>query len=324
MADTTFPVGRIYAYVCTGGDEKDAEVVCKRAAEVTEKLISNGDSGFLSVKLDEKNIVSASKDKGDSGPSGDRRKPVETTLKENKTYDYSGNVFDEKQYIGFVITLFTDGRYSYTESPISSYIGLGTYEISDDGILTMTEDAEMGYPGMKNRFLFEGDRLIFIQEGSTNFGMVKVKDGEVFYETEYQTKLLSDPAVYEGLVPQVGVSLKLLNVTAEGCRAVFSYDPVQTNGEMGIMTGESWLLSKIDEDGNRVILCTNPEDSASDQKHDIAVGEDTLELDLDWAKEYGALQPGKYNISFFITTDKPIGGDNGYCEFDLSYSFVIE
>lgn len=45
-------------------DAKDAEAVCKRAAKVTEKLISNGDSGFLSVKLDEKNTVSASKDKG--------------------------------------------------------------------------------------------------------------------------------------------------------------------------------------------------------------------------------------------------------------------
>lgn len=326
LADNTFPVGKIYAYVCTGGDAEDAEAVCKRAAEVTEKLISNGDSGFLSVKLDEKNTVSASKDKGDSGTSEDRRKPVETTLKENKTYEYSGNVFDEKQYIGFVITLFTDGRYSYNESPISSYFGVGTYEISADGILTMTEDAEMGHPGMKNRFRFEGDRLIFIREGSTNFGMVKVKDGEAFYEVhmEGQAQELADPEVYEGLIPQVGASLKLLNATAEGCRAVFSYEPVRANGEMGIVTVEHWLLCKIDDDGNRGILCSNPEDTASERIHDIAVGKDTLELDANWAKEYGALPPGKYSISFFITTEKPIGGNNGYTEFSLACSFVIE
>lgn len=95
-----------------------------------------------------------------------------------KTYTYLGEPLSELDNIcAFTITINNDGTYSYYESPISSYIGSGKWSVSQN-ILKLSDDTNLD---ITNYFLIDGDDLIFIEENSTNFTYVKVKDGERFH-----------------------------------------------------------------------------------------------------------------------------------------------
>ncbi|RVU98605.1 hypothetical protein EII22_02015 [Coriobacteriales bacterium OH1046] len=76
----------------------------------------------------------------------------------------------------FTIKLNEDGTYEYSVGFLSSYIGLGTWEV-ESGILTLTETS-----GYENVFRFSvGDgELVFISEGSSQFMHVAVEDGDRF------------------------------------------------------------------------------------------------------------------------------------------------
>lgn len=97
-------------------------------------------------------------------------------------YDVAGNRYlYEHDGFGseFMITFNEDGTFSYYEGMLSSYLGTGTWTIDDNGVLTMTDDAEIGY-SFVNHFLVEKDRLIFIEEDSSNFLYLKVAGGDAF------------------------------------------------------------------------------------------------------------------------------------------------
>lgn len=97
-----------------------------------------------------------------------------------KIYTYSGEAFSEiESDYSFTITINDDRTYSYCESLLSSYIGTGEWSVSDD-VLTLSDDTGVE---IINYFLIDGDDLIFIEENSTNFIYVKVKEGERFYST---------------------------------------------------------------------------------------------------------------------------------------------
>lgn len=79
---------------------------------------------------------------------------------------------------GFTITLLADGRFTYYETMISSYIGHGHYTSFEDGkIILETDDGKF-----RNTFLYsaEDDTLTFVADGSTNFTYKKLADGTVF------------------------------------------------------------------------------------------------------------------------------------------------
>jgi len=94
-----------------------------------------------------------------------------------KTYVYE----NEGIMGGFTITLYNDGTFSYYEGMASSYLGFGSWNQEGD-IITMTDDGTGGY-GLVNRFKLNGDDLIFVEDGSSNFIYVKVQDGEQFHCT---------------------------------------------------------------------------------------------------------------------------------------------
>ena len=97
-----------------------------------------------------------------------------------KIYTYSGEAFSELESdYAFTITINDDGTYSYYESLFSSYIGTGEWSVTDD-VLTLSDDTGIE---IINYFLIDGDDLVFIEENSTNFIYVKVKDGERFHGT---------------------------------------------------------------------------------------------------------------------------------------------
>ncbi len=111
------------------------------------------------------------------------RKNNETDITE-KTYLY------EKEGFGgdFTITIQKDGHFSYYVGMLSSYIGSGSWTLDGD-ILTLTDDSL----DFVNRFRVEGEELVFISEGSTNFMYLKVSDGERFTVTDKSGFILISP-----------------------------------------------------------------------------------------------------------------------------------
>ena len=99
---------------------------------------------------------------------------AETVVPVTKVYQY------EKEGFGsdFVLTLFPDGTFQYYEGALSSYIGTGNWNREGD-ILTIYDKMYL-----KNQFRVDGDALVFLAEGSTNFTYIEVADGERFYLQE--------------------------------------------------------------------------------------------------------------------------------------------
>ena len=74
----------------------------------------------------------------------------------------------------FIITLFDDGTFSYSEGPRSSHIGIGTWTL-DEGAVTLTEET-----GRINVFSARGGKLVYVKKGSDGFENVTVRNGERF------------------------------------------------------------------------------------------------------------------------------------------------
>ena len=116
----------------------------------------------------------------DDGASDDQA----TIFDEERIYYYSGNHFtgngmDLENLIDFGIIFNPDGTYTWYETPISSFIGTGTYSI-EGGVLTMTDDFQMTGAERVNMFLVSGDKLIYCSDGSHNFNFVKLEDKAEF------------------------------------------------------------------------------------------------------------------------------------------------
>ena len=95
-----------------------------------------------------------------------------------KTYVYTGDTFTKMENDFFIIAFNEDGTFSYTESLASSYMGVGTWEIRDD-LLIMTDNGHSG-SFIQNFFRIDGEELVFVEDGSSNFIYMKVQDGERF------------------------------------------------------------------------------------------------------------------------------------------------
>ena len=107
----------------------------------------------------------------------------------------SGNTYIwEKEGFGgdFTITLNEDGTYEYYVGYLSSYIGLGNWSLEGDK-LTMTETT--GFDRVFH-FTVEDEKLIFVLEGSSEFGHVKVEDGDCFI----REKSPDMPAIYQNFL----------------------------------------------------------------------------------------------------------------------------
>ena len=104
-----------------------------------------------------------------------------------KVYTYTGESrFPDTDLDKFTIAINNDGTFTYYETLFSSHLGFGEWTLEDD-VLTITEsaksitaDGQIIEVKRQNRFLVDGDDLIFIEDGSDNFIYVKVKNGERF------------------------------------------------------------------------------------------------------------------------------------------------
>ncbi|MBQ0010901.1 MAG: helix-turn-helix transcriptional regulator [Ruminococcus sp.] len=96
---------------------------------------------------------------------------------------YEDNADVEKGYPnGFTICLLADGRFSYYETMLSSYLGFGHYKCFEDGRMILeTDDGKF-----RNTFIYSAvdDTLTFVADGSTNFLYKKLADKTVFRRSE--------------------------------------------------------------------------------------------------------------------------------------------
>ena len=90
------------------------------------------------------------------------------------TYVYEGEGFGSD----FTITLNEDGTFSYYVGALSSYIGIGEWEL--DGTVICLRDKETDSYKFVNYFEVGLGELIFVEKGSSNFMYLKLKDGARF------------------------------------------------------------------------------------------------------------------------------------------------
>lgn len=95
-----------------------------------------------------------------------------------KSYVYEKDGFGGS----FVIEIKDDGTFEYYEGALSSYIGIGNWELDGDTLI-LSDDTGSEAPRI-NRFRTDGEHLFFISEGSSNFIYVKAADGERFSVSE--------------------------------------------------------------------------------------------------------------------------------------------
>jgi hypothetical protein len=89
-----------------------------------------------------------------------------------KKFIYSGEGLDGDD---FAITFNEDHTFTYSEGRASSHMGYGEWSI-EGTIITLAESD----PEMNNNFEIGDDQLKWLEEGSSNFIYVKLKNGEVF------------------------------------------------------------------------------------------------------------------------------------------------
>jgi hypothetical protein len=143
----------------------------------------------------------------------------------------------------------------------------------------MTDDGEGGY-GLVNHFKFIGENLVFVEQNSSNFVYVKVKDGERFYRAGEAYK--SDGVIIN---PDISVS-SLYAKVLEIHDGYFLVEPVEG----------SWELSSASQ---IEVPMKNMEPSPEPQVGDIL----EIEYDGQLAETYPARITVVYNIR--VISERP-------------------
>ena len=96
---------------------------------------------------------------------------------EQAAYSEKRYTYEKEGFLGdFQITFYDDGTFTYYEGPASSYLGNGTWNQEGD-MITLIDETD---PAFVNYFRLDGDDLVFVEKGSSNFIYVKVTDGDRF------------------------------------------------------------------------------------------------------------------------------------------------
>ena len=98
-------------------------------------------------------------------------------------YEFAGKTYIYEKLVSdgvFTITINEDGTFTYREGEKSDYIAKGTWSYRK-GILTLDDELSRKY-NFVNKFVVLDGNLVFVEEDSTNFPSVTVKDGEKFFD----------------------------------------------------------------------------------------------------------------------------------------------
>ena len=130
----------------------------------------------------------------------------------------------------------------------------------------------------------------------------------------------TDPQIYDKEIPQLGLSMKLMDVSLECCTTVFSNYGNEETGDIEIDTGEAWYLQKK-VDGKWARVRSNYETGVVEVGYSIPKGEVSRKMLDQWVALVGRLTPGEYRIMKFVTTNRQVGGYRG---FYIAQSFNVE
>ncbi len=168
-------------------------------------------------------------------------------FEEERKYYYSGNNFNETgldtdELIDFSITFDSDGTYTWSETPFSSYLGTGTYYI-ENGTLTMKDSTSTGTERVNVFKVYDGN-LTFVLDGSDNFNIVKLDDGEDFVLGEDPADEAMSESVEETGFDEEG-SYDLPDNETDG----YDYDYYSEDGsvyiEQDTATGKSMIVDGV-------------------------------------------------------------------------------
>lgn len=104
----------------------------------------------------------------------------------NRDIDY-GYTFADKTYIyekegaggSFIISIKSDGTFTYTEGPDSNYLAHGIWTYIN-GTLSLIDDIHGSDRSIVNNFFYVDGNLWYITEGSTGFSVVTVEESDIF------------------------------------------------------------------------------------------------------------------------------------------------
>ena len=130
----------------------------------------------------------------------------------------------------------------------------------------------------------------------------------------------TDPQIYDKEIPQLGLSMKLMDVSLECCTTVFSNYGNEETGDIEIDTGEAWYLQKK-VDGKWARVRSNYETGVVEVGYSIPKGEVSRKMLDQWVALVGRLTPGEYRIMKFVITNRQVGGYRG---FYIAQSFNVE
>ena len=158
--------------ICRGeyvtGNDKGKEMVFHfRTDDGKMCYVSEESSGFRTVDLEDGEVFQ----KGQN--------PYEAYIERCYYYQANGQMDDDDNMIYFYINLLPNGICEWYESPTSSYVGEDYYSVEGD-ILTIRGVMPGTGEERTNRFRINGNEMVFIEEGSSNFNMIKLVDGERF------------------------------------------------------------------------------------------------------------------------------------------------
>jgi len=271
-------------------------------------------------------------------------------------YTQNGKIGENGLPIFFFIDLMPDGGCLWIDSQLRSSVPESVYTIDGD-ILTITSTTQVLNDEIKevNRFQIKENALYFIAEGSSNF-WIKLNDGDEFaggpdpmtdkfreleeaaFTGKSKEKEIdpdaawrgeginlfglahTDPQIYDKEIPQLGLSMKLMDVSLECCTTVFSNYGNEETGDIEIDTGEAWYLQKK-VDGKWTRVRSNYETGVVEVGYSIPKGEVSRKMLDQWVALVGRLTPGEYRIMKFVTTNRQVGGYRG---FYIAQSFNVE
>ena len=99
-----------------------------------------------------------------------------TSMAKSYSYKYRGEGYGGD----FVITLYTDGTFIYTEGKSSDYVGRGLWTQENNGAICLKENKDENGFARTNYFTPFSNLLIWVADGSDNFKYVTVKAGSIF------------------------------------------------------------------------------------------------------------------------------------------------
>ena len=92
-------------------------------------------------------------------------------------YVYEGEGFGGD----FTISVYEDGTFSYSVGLLASYLGHGEWTF--DGDVLRLKDTVSPSLNYDNYFEVKDGKLVFVEEGSSNFMYLTISDGSVFNKT---------------------------------------------------------------------------------------------------------------------------------------------